>query len=164
MKKQTQICTSLVVLLYLALLLTGCAKVVIYDGYGRKTKGLTFYESKTYLNLSYDTTGKAKFEFFWLPDHSKKRTAQLKPGFGTASLTLKLANGGQLAEYGSTSDSKIPETITAITGAIKEIASIAKGKDEEDKNKEELLAPGIYEVTTGSGTIILTPIIKVHTH
>ncbi|MEL6719678.1 MAG: hypothetical protein AAFO82_16725 [Bacteroidota bacterium] len=124
-------------------LLSSCATVKFYDDAElSKESGIEFYSAKPYLlverKLAKDIA--LKSTIIYLPDMGKPKYAKLKPGFGSSDLKLSLSNG-IITSYGVTSDSKIPETITALTGVLgatgttyksfAEAIDILKGDDED---------------------------------
>jgi len=64
-------------------------------------------------------------QIIWLPDHSRSYAVKIKPGWGTVEGSVKLQNGWMLDTLGAKTDSKIPETMTAVAGLIKESAALA---------------------------------------
>jgi hypothetical protein len=112
--------TNLLTILTLTAILSGCATVKFYsDKELTKESGIEFYSPKPYLivekNPAKDVS--MKMSIIYLPDFNNPKYAKLKPGFGTSDLKLSLENG-IITSYGITSDSKIPETITAISGLV----------------------------------------------
>jgi hypothetical protein len=114
--------------------LTGCAKVVVtHVGRDDLGDGVHFYEPRPYLLVGVqkkkDAAGKESNEYtseiIWLPDPSKRYSVKIEPGWGTVDGSVKLTDGWMLTELGAKSDSKIPETITAISGLVKEAAAAA---------------------------------------
>jgi hypothetical protein len=78
---------------------------------------------------------------------------QVKAGFGTINGNMKLANGWQLTEFGAIADTKIPETITAVTGLAKELGALALKANftitqiPGEEAKAIGLLPGLYRLT-----------------
>ena len=121
-------------LLTLAILVTGCAQVkVTHVGRDDTSPGIHFYEPRPYLLVSVqrkkDDKGVESNEYtsqiIWLPDPSQRYVVKIEPGWGTVDGSVKLKDGWMLTELGAKSDSKIPETITAIAGLVKEAAAAA---------------------------------------
>jgi hypothetical protein len=139
--------TNLLSIVALTLILSGCATVKFYSDKELKTEsGIEFYSPKPYLvverNPAKDVS--MKMTIVYLPDFSNPKYAKIKPGIGTSDLKLSLENG-IITSYGITSDSKIPETLTAISGlvsgtgtsykSIAEALSILKdNKDEKEQS------------------------------
>jgi hypothetical protein len=126
----------------------GCARLDIkHVDKGDSSPGVHFYEPRPYLLVSatfkVDSSGKAQTEvtnqIIWLPNPAREFVANPVPGWGTADTSVKLLNGWMLDSIGSKMDSKIPETITALTGTLKEAAAASKG----------VLAPGDIDKIIG---------------
>jgi hypothetical protein len=138
----------------LMFLSAGCARVKITHVDNSDTSpGVHFYEPRPYLLVSVqkkkDDKGVEHNEFssqiIWLPDPTRRYVVQVEPGWGTVDGSVKLTNGWMLTELGAKSDSKIPETITAISGLVKEAAALA------DQPQQ-----GLYRIDIGSdGTVTL---------
>lgn len=75
--------------------------------------------------------------------------ADVKPGWGTASGSIKLDSSGSLIEYGSVSDSKIPETITAFSGLITAAAGAHMMMNPDGRGSMPL-QPGLYRAVFDS--------------
>jgi len=139
--------TNLFSIVTLTFILSGCATVKFYsDKELTKESGVEFYSPKPYLiverNPAKDVS--MKMTIVYLPDFNNPKYAKLSPGFGTSDLKLSLENG-IITSYGINSDSKIPETLTAISGlvsgtgtsykSIAEALSILKdNKDEKEQS------------------------------
>ncbi len=145
-------------ILVVTVLLNSCATV---DFYSKSTlsedskTGIEFYSAKPYLlvenNPAKDVS--LRTSIIYLPDLTKPKYAKIKPGIGSSDLKLSLSNG-IINSYGITTDSKVPETISALTGALtgygtfsKEIAEAGKLIAETDekyyniyKDKQEAFA------------------------
>lgn len=115
-------------------LLSGCAQVVVaHVDDADNSDGVHFYEPRPYLLVGIqkkkDDKGHESNEYtsdiIWLPDHSRRYKVMVKPGWGTVDGSVKLTNGWMLADLGAKSDTKIPETISAIAGLVKETAALA---------------------------------------
>jgi hypothetical protein len=61
----------------------------------------------------------------YLPDQSQRYVVRVRPGWGTVNGSVKLDNGWMLDTLGAQSDSKGPETITAVTGLLAGAAALA---------------------------------------
>jgi hypothetical protein len=111
-----------------------CARVeVTHVNDSDVSDGVHFYEPRPYLLVGVQTVkdaqGKEQNQYtsqiIWLPDHSRRYKVEVKPGWGTVDGSLKLANGWMLTDFGAKSDSKMPETLSAIAGLVKESAALA---------------------------------------
>ncbi len=138
-----------------AVALSGCARLAFYSDSkleGPET-GVKFYYAKPYLLVS--PTGNKdnpiQASIVYLPDQSKPVYAKLKSGYGSANLSLVFQNG-VLTTVGQTTDTKIPETITALTGMTTAAAELAKLRASEQPE-----SPGfwLYEIDNSSGTTVL---------
>jgi len=123
-----------VLLVFSVVLGTGCAQVTVtHVDDSDRSPGVHFYEPRPYLLVSVqkkkDEKGVEHNEFtsqiVWLPDRTRRYVARVVPGWGTVDGSIKLTNGWMLAELGAKSDSKIPETINAVAGLVKEAAALA---------------------------------------
>lgn len=119
--------------------LTGCAGVNFYSDVGLKTKtGIPIYAPKPYLLVA-RTGAKDKpvdISIIYLTDTKKVIYAEPKSGFGSSNLTLALANG-QMTSFGQQTDTKIPELITALGGAVTSYAGLVKAKAEANSLDKE---------------------------
>ena len=119
-KKRTQLLT-----LGLTILLSSCAIVKFYgDDKLKNETGIEFFSAKPYLLLERNPTKDvvSKVTIIYLPDRKNPHYAKIRPGLGSSDLKLVLENGF-ITSYGIANDSKVPETITAITGALTGTAS-----------------------------------------
>jgi hypothetical protein len=123
--------------------------------------GITYYRPAPYLKVDAGAQGGCVGTLVWLPDYSKQYKITPHYWLGTVSLKPTLADGWNLTALDSTVDTKIPETITAITGGIANLENAAKpaavGQEEPPKpggfnsfnprtGKEELTGPGLYRI------------------
>ncbi len=99
-------------LVALTFLLSGCA--------GLQFKGapaddaLTYYEAEPYLLMQKDETCVLTTRVVSLP--ATKRSVKFNSGLGSAALNITLNENGTISTVGQTTDTKIPETIQAVTG------------------------------------------------
>lgn len=120
---------SKILLFLLTVFSFGCSSIEFYEDKNCENEiGLEYYPAKPFLlienNPAKDVSVKATIVY--LPDKSKPKYIQISSGFG--SLDTKFAfEHGILTSLGYTADSKIPETITAITGALTGAATAATG-------------------------------------
>ncbi|WP_157061602.1 hypothetical protein [Pseudomonas sp. P97.38] len=89
--------------------LMGCA------GIDLGKDGLTYYDPVPYLLVSNKADCSQSVTAVTLP--GEKRSLKFKSGLGTAKLNVTLANG-MITSIGQETDTKIPETITALTPLI----------------------------------------------
>jgi hypothetical protein len=112
--------TKTLLLLTGLLIFNSCATVKFYDDSKLKEEsGIEFYAPKPYLLVERKPAKDValKSSVIYLPDLSKPKYAKLQAGFGSNDLKLSLSNG-IITSYGVTTDSKVPETITALTGVL----------------------------------------------
>lgn len=152
MKKQHIAAAFVIVALF-----TGCAGTKITTTYKEagneiKVKGYLTYQAELYLWVMADSSGKnLTYKFIPLPDRNKKVVITPKRGFGSGETNFKVTDGWLLTEFGSKSDSKVPETITGVAGlvtagagflapvaeksAVEEATEIVNDKNIEKSNK-----------------------------
>ena len=96
---------------------TGCAPVSFYSNPGLTEKaGLKYYTSKPYLLINRDIESAkiTNMTVIYLPDLANPQYMVVKGGLGSRHIELGLADGS-IKTFGSTSDNKIPETITSLS-------------------------------------------------
>lgn len=96
---------------FFVLLVGACASVKVYDEGGNEV-GIPFYPAKTYLAVETTKEGK-KLTLLSVPDVTRPHTIKHEGGWGTAEFNLTLSHG-MIATLNPKSDSKIPETISAV--------------------------------------------------
>ncbi len=134
--------------------LSGCARLAFYSDpklEGPET-GVKFYYSKPYLLVA-RTENKDKpveVSIQYLPDLSKPVYAKLKSGYGSADLSLAFKDG-ILTNIGQKTDTKIPETISALSG----MATAAAGLKGVEPGKQPPPTVTLYEIDNSSGTTIV---------
>jgi hypothetical protein len=108
-------------------LLSGCAHVSIYSDEELKHRSsFKFYNDvQPYLLVAYGKDGSATASVFYLKDPKSAKFLVPHQGWGTAQMSLSLSNG-VLSAYGMQTDSKGPETITALSSLATSAANIAK--------------------------------------
>lgn len=106
---------NLVVLVLVAVFLFGCAHIDFDDSNsnGNGKKGLAYYEPMPFLLVNTTSDCMSTASLVILP--GARRTVKLESGYGTADLSLKLSSSGMISEVGQVTDTKIPDTINAIT-------------------------------------------------
>lgn len=98
---------------------SGCARIKLFnnENFVGPEVGIKFYYPKPYLLVA--RTGAkdnpVQISVVYLPDQSKPTYAKFKTGYGSAELSLALQNG-ILTNIGQKTDTKIPETMTALSG------------------------------------------------
>ena len=149
----------------------GCAGVRVYSDPTMKIEtGIKVFAPKPYLLVS-RTGAKEKpieLSIVYLPDTTDALYVKQKGGWGSSDLSVKVDNG-ILTEFGTKSDSKIPESLTAMgslltaaAGAYKTVQEGAAVRDESatraqlDAQAEKLIntAADIRTVTTASAGLL----------
>jgi hypothetical protein len=100
-------------------LVVSCANVTFHsDPELKKETGLKYYTAKPYLLIGPTGNKDApmKAEIISLPDLENPTYAKYHPGWGSHQFSLAVFSNGNLSSYGQTADSKIPETIAALSG------------------------------------------------
>ena len=114
-------------------LFSNCSTVKFYNDSTLKTEtGIKVYSAKPYLLVT-SINDSLSTKIVYLPDLTNPQYIKLKSGLGTSNLSLTLTNG-ILTSYGLSTDTKIPETITAATGLLTGVASILKENTKNDKH------------------------------
>lgn len=96
--------------------LTGCTNIQFYeenDGDLKET-GFLYYPPKPYLLIE-TKDGNAVTSIISLPDLSKPHRVKQTKGWGSSELGFEIENG-MIKSFNSKTDSKGPETLTAISG------------------------------------------------
>lgn len=115
--------------LSLILLFSSCAGIKFYDDKDSKNEiGLKYYQQKPFLLVEYNPSKdvKVKSTIIYLPDLQNPDYVKQKRGFGSSDLKMELENG-MLKSFGSTYDSKVPETVTGVGSLATGIGGIATG-------------------------------------
>jgi hypothetical protein len=135
--------------LFLAVTFCGCARI----DFGKD--GLTYYDPKPYLLVSTNKDCVTTATVVVLPD--EKKSLKFIPGYGSADLSVSLSNG-MITAAGQKTDTKIPETISAIADLGKAaggfIASQAK------PGKQIICTPSATLFPIEKGEAIVTKPIK----
>lgn len=103
-------------------ILSGCARLDFGE------KGLVYYDPKPYLLVTATNDCKVTAVPLVLPGNEK--AVKFIPGYGSANLSVSLANG-MITQAGQETDTQIPATITAITGLGTAVAGMVKGREEK---------------------------------
>ena len=130
-------------LVALSLWITACAGVEItrLASDNDYKQGIRFYRPYPYVLISKtkdDGTLQARTVF--LPKMNEEYVIYVRSGFGTVNASFDLTDGWNLTKFGDIRDSKIPDTINAVTGFLKETASILETKGKPIPELE----PGLY--------------------
>lgn len=127
MKKINQIINVISVLL-----ISGCASLDFGDD-----KGLVYFDAKPYLFVS--TTKECVSTATIVTVPAAKREVKFNSGYGSAELSITL-NNGMISNVGQKTDTKIPETITAI-GTVAKDAALMADLQKPIENKPSICEP-----------------------
>ncbi len=129
--------------LLLTFTLAGCAHLE----FKASEPGLTYFEPVPYLAVAKGADCKVTVNVLVLP--GEKRTLAFKSGYGTADLSATLSSG-MLQSVGQKTDTKIPETITAVAGLAKAAAGFAAGPPAPDCSRSSYVR--LYRFENGALT------------
>jgi|OpeIllAssembly_1097287.scaffolds.fasta_scaffold858273_1 nitrogen fixation protein len=111
---------SLFALLSLGASVAACSRVEVIrlsSAADATTKGLRFNRPSPYL-LTVETKDGCAHSIVYLPDPEEVYAIQVHSALGSVDAKVTLENGWNVTTFGQTTDSKIPETITAVTGLL----------------------------------------------
>lgn len=144
--------------IFCAVACLGCARIALYKNERCEGPeiGVKLYYVKPYLLVTQTDQNKMDVSIQYLPDLSKPIYAKLKSGYGSADLSLALSNG-VLTNIGQKTDTKIPDTINALTGMATAAGGLLKALPPPKKGPPPPpKAPfALYEIDNSSGTTIL---------
>ncbi len=148
------------ILTVLVLLGAGCARVTVsrVTPENAKQPGLRFYRPHPYLWVTKDKEGALQGVVIWLPDKNEEYAVKVSSGIGSANLKLKLDNGWNLTEFGEVRDSRVPETIAALTGSLKDLSTTLAGAQRTTK---ATLLPGLYMFVFDPKTGLVNDLVPV---
>jgi hypothetical protein len=136
----------------MAFLLTGCAGVEvtkITPKNEKSAKGLRYYRPCPYLLVAQDVNDPSSLQLktIYLPNIKENYAINMKSGLGALDATVNLTDGWLLTQYSDKTDTKIPETISAIgtisSDTIKAILEILTKRNGTDKEPIAVI-PGLY--------------------
>jgi len=99
------------IILLVVFILSGCANI----NFNADDNGAVYYEPLPY--LFYSVTDKCVSSATVVTLPGKKRHLKFTSGYGSSDLSAEFSNG-LLTKVGQTSDTKVPETLTSISGLI----------------------------------------------
>jgi len=117
----------------------GCSHIDFGGG------GLTYYDPKSYLFVSTTKECVSTASVVLLPE--SKKTLVFKSGYGSSELSVTLTNG-MITTVGQKTDTKIPETLTAIA-SLGTAALGLKTRAETDKQIICTPAATLYPIESG---------------
>jgi hypothetical protein len=112
--------------------------------------GLRFYRPEPYLVVTVTPEKGLNNTIIWLPNYNEGYVLRPKGGFGSSEISATLENGWNLTDLGLVRDSKVPETISSITGAVSTAAEVFKF---DAAAKEKILVPGLYRIIFTNGIV-----------
>lgn len=86
-----------------------------------------------------------EYKIIYLPDMSQKYAVTIRSGFGSVNTNMKFEDGWKLTEVGGIIDTKIPETLNAISGLMTAAAGIPTTKARPSGMTKQL-DPGLYRI------------------
>ncbi len=132
----------------LCVLLSACATVQITKVNDSTYKdGLRFYRPDLYLLVTKDKEENLQTTVISLPNKNEEYVLRTTAGIGAVEMSAKLEGGWNLTEIGSKIDSKVPETITALTGVAQAAGGIAALRSSLP------LKPGLYRIEFDGGKV-----------
>ena len=144
--------------LFFCLLFSACAGVKIYsDAALTKPSAIQFHYSKPFLLVEKNSNanGGKKVSIVYLPDLSASYYAKTKGGLGQSDLKMVFENGA-LASYGIGTDTKIPETLAALSTMLSNsLNQISKLPAIEKSNSNNELEFELYAITLMDGKLVL---------
>ena len=137
-----------IIILMLAVAMVGCSAVKITKvSDSTYSDGLRFYRPDPYLLVTLDKEKNVQTSIISLPNKNEEYVIKPKVRLGTVEVSATLEGGWNLTQLGTKVDTKIPETITALTGILQAAGGIAALRTSLP------LEPGLYRIefdkTTG---------------
>ena len=112
-------------------LIAGCAgvKVKEINQDNIYKEGIRFYRPEPYLQVTITTTEKdgkvvdkkVESKILWLPNKKEEYVIKVKSGIGSVNAKIQLQDGWNFTGIDAAVDTKIPEIISALTGAYKAV-------------------------------------------
>jgi hypothetical protein len=130
-------------IIILVCLLTLIAAIIIRFGYssvkfyeGKKEVGFLYYPPKPYLLIEEGEKGFVT-KLISLPDLEHPYRVKHHAGFGTAEMGFDIQNG-MITKFNSKNDSKVPETLTSISGLVTAKAALVTANATREKANSEI--------------------------
>jgi hypothetical protein len=129
----------------------------------RQVTGLRFYRPQAYIAISEDDKGNCTTKIQYLPDYRQEYVMIPHYRLGTVSFKPTLSDGWNLTAIDAAVDTKIPDTITAMTGVMQKAAAIAQayiptGQVYGIHIGERLYGPGLYRIDLRSMPATIEPV------
>lgn len=136
-------------LLFLGILVSGCASVEFYSEDDLKGKAaLKFYNSHPYFLVTNPSSDSSSVSVIYLPDLENPTYVKPKNGIGTAKLELSLKNG-MLTSFGNEVDSKVPETIESAASVL---GTFMSGTETAEDTSTSFI---LYKLSSSDGEMVL---------
>lgn len=119
--------------LVIAILVSACSHVSVtkITKENDYTDGIRFYRPEPYFLVTQTTDPKTKTTslqttIIYLPNTKEEYVIEPKVRLGTVEMNAKLDGGWNLVSMGQKVDSKIPETIAAVTGTLTAVSGMMR--------------------------------------
>ncbi|MDX8501930.1 hypothetical protein RFM99_26395 [Mesorhizobium sp. VK4C] len=116
---------------------SGCARIQFVGA--PSDDALTYYEPVPYLLIQQDSKCEKVARVVSFP--GRKRGLKLNSGYGSADLSVKMTADGIITDLGQKTDTKVPETIEAVTGLAKLAVAAKAGATETPCTTRATLFP-----------------------
>lgn len=127
-----------------AFTITSCATYNVHKAKNSSEAGIRFYQPRPYLMVKEGADKGLVYDVIYLPDYSNEYIVKKKGFIGTANVTIKLENGWNVTDFGSTYDSKTPETLTALAGLLP--ALMSSNAANSNVPASSAVKPGLYKL------------------
>lgn len=142
-------------LAFSASFISGCAGLEFHD---RPAEGaLTYFDPKPYLLVETSSDCTTKTSVITVPGEA--RSVALKSGYGTADLSVSLSNG-MITSVGQKTDTKIPETVSALAGAVKDVATVSVKSTSDSCRGRSVLYPIVHGRISKKAAVTTTGLYK----
>ena len=105
-------------------------------------------------------TSELEYKIIYLPDMSQKYAVTIRSGLGSVNTSMKFEDGWKLTEVGGIVDTKIPETLNAISGLMTAAAGIPTTKARPSDMPKQL-EPGLYRINYDRENGMVTSITHI---
>lgn len=144
------------IILILAVTVIGCSTVEITKvSDSTYSDGLRFYRPAPYLLVTKDKGDNFQTSIISLPNKNEEYVIRQKVGLGTVDVSATLEGGWNLTQFGTKRDTKVSETIAALTGTIAAAAAFAV------KGPSISLGEGLYKIEFDKTTGEISGIKKI---
>lgn len=135
--------------------LSGCSGLEFHRA--PQEGALTYRDSIPYMFVS--TTPECVTTASVVSVPGAERSVAFKSGYGTADLSIAMSNG-MITTVGQKTDTKVPETITAVAGLAKEVGGLAsiKKADAENGKPQTKCVPEARLYVVDNGGIATRPL------